>query len=108
MSAPRVDGGHRGVAGRLGRPLVGDEVVAINGREPMDVIEYTSSRRRRRAASPVRRAGEESRATCTSARRPESARDRGLLSVFDRIRTCDNHCAFCFIYNCQGMRKSST
>ena len=28
-------------------------------------------------------------------------------AVFDRIRTCDNHCAFCFIYQLpKGMRKS--
>ena len=28
-------------------------------------------------------------------------------AVFDRIRTCDNHCAFCFIYQLpKGMRRS--
>ena len=28
-------------------------------------------------------------------------------AVFDRIRTCDNHCSFCFIYQLpKGMRKS--
>ena len=28
-------------------------------------------------------------------------------AVFDRVRTCDNHCAFCFIYQLpKGMRKS--
>src|SRR4029453_16507024 len=28
-------------------------------------------------------------------------------AVFDRIRTCDNHCEFCFIYQLpKGMRKS--
>ena len=28
-------------------------------------------------------------------------------AVFDRVRTCDNHCAFCFIYQLpKGMRRS--
>ena len=28
-------------------------------------------------------------------------------AVFDRIRTCDNHCSFCFIYQLpKGMRRS--
>ena len=28
-------------------------------------------------------------------------------ALFDRVRTCDNHCAFCFIYQLpKGMRRS--
>jgi NifB/MoaA-like Fe-S oxidoreductase len=28
-------------------------------------------------------------------------------AVFDRVRTCDNHCEFCFIYQLpKGMRRS--
>ena len=35
------------------------------------------------------------------------ARDRGRLPVFDEVRTCDNHCEFCFIYQLPpGMRRS--
>ena len=58
----------------------------------------SSSGARRRAAGPVVRvdkaAGEPLGVEVSSA-------------VFDRVRTCDNHCAFCFIYQLpKGMRRS--
>ena len=39
--------------------------------------------------------------------RRDARASRSSSAVFDRIRTCDNHCAFCFIYQLpKGMRKS--
>jgi len=88
--------------------LVGDEVVAINGREPMDVIEYHQLTDDDELLLLVRRAGEEQpRPLHVSKEAGEPLGIEVSSAVFDRIRTCDNHCAFCFIYQLpKGMRKS--
>jgi len=87
---------------------VGDELLAVNGREPTDIIEYqqlidgeTVTLLLQREDRPLRHqvriskmAGEPLGLSIDSA-------------VFDRIRTCDNHCTFCFIYQLpKGMRRS--
>ncbi len=85
---------------------VGDELVSLNGVAPRDVLEY-----RRLVDEPL----------------VEIEVDRGGLqfsievdkvagaplgievdsAVFDQVRTCDNHCEFCFIYQLPpGMRSS--
>ncbi len=87
---------------------VGDELVSVNGRSPSDIIEYQQLVD-----------GAEVRLVVRSADRPLARRLRitkaegeplGLTidsAVFDRIRTCDNHCTFCFIYQLpKGMRRS--
>ena len=97
-----------GSAGRAGPACcAGDEVVAVNGVVPRDVIEWQFAadeaevelelrprRARARRSTIAKRAGEPLGAEVSSA-------------VFDRVRTCDNHCEFCFIYQLPpGMRRS--
>ena len=49
-----------------------------------------------------------SSSSCSSRRRAGAPLGLDLASaVFDRVRTCDNHCPFCFIYQLPpNMRKS--
>ena len=75
-----------------------------------------ASRRHRVAA--VDRRGRRRRSTCDRSglelelRRPQARRvsrsgAEVSSAVFDRVRTCDNHCEFCFIYQLpKGMRRS--
>ena len=106
MSAPRVVSVAAASAAERAGLLVDDEVLAIDGRVPRDVIEYrllvdmadpTLAIRRGRIELELavdKAAGEALGATVSSA-------------VFDRVRTCDNHCEFCFIYQLpKGMRRS--
>src|SRR6266508_3642415 len=70
--------------------LPGDELLSLNGEAVRDVIRYHLQADEPRVALEVRRGGVE-RAS----------------AVFDRVRTCDNHCPFCFIYQLpRGMRPS--
>lgn len=84
----------------------GDEVLSVNGIVPRDVIEWQLAaddaeiefELRRGVAqlevSVAKPAGEPLGADVSSA-------------VFDRVRTCDNHCEFCFIYQLpKGLRRS--
>ncbi len=85
---------------------IGDALVSINGEQPRDVIRYQ---------------------LLVDGADPELELDRGGLprtvmvdkgegqplgievqaAVFDQVRTCDNHCGFCFIYQLPpGMRRS--
>jgi putative radical SAM enzyme (TIGR03279 family) len=114
MSAPRVTTAPKVVAVTESSPAdlsglrPGDELLFLNGRSPRDVIEYSLLVdepeldlvvRRRGTADPFnvrvgKEAGEPLGAEISSA-------------VFDRVRTCDNHCEFCFIHQLpKGMRRS--
>src|ERR1700722_11976727 len=114
MSAPRVTTAPKVVAvsessaADLSGPRPGDEILLLNGRSPRDVIEYSLLVdeadldlvvRRRGIAEPfniqvAKEAGQPLGAEVASA-------------VFDRVRTCDNHCEFCFIHQLpKGMRRS--
>ncbi len=77
--------------------LVGDELVAVNGVVPTDVIEYQQLVDDDDPDLVVRRGGVEVEVTVGK----RAARPLGLrlnASIFDRVQTCDNHCEFCFIY----------
>ena len=114
MSAPRVTTAPKVVAvsessaAELSGLRPGDEILLLNGRSPRDVIEYSLLVdepdldlvvRRRGVDEPfavqvVKEAGQPLGAEVSSA-------------VFDRVRTCDNHCEFCFIHQLpKGMRRS--
>src|SRR5687768_17016931 len=84
----------------------GDEIVAVNGEDLRDVIAYQVQTDAAYVELDVRRGGLEQR-VCVD--KTESA-PLGLelaSAVFDRVRTCDNHCPFCFIYQLpKGMRRS--
>lgn len=87
---------------------VGDELVTINGKAPTDIIEYQQLIDGPRVTLVVRREGEELSRKVTIGKEEGQPLGLGIDSaVFDRIRTCDNHCTFCFIYQLpKGMRRS--
>ena len=85
---------------------VGDEILSIEGRVPRDVIEYQMLTDEADPEFEIRRAHEE----LTVETKKAAGEPLGLevsSAVFDRVRTCDNHCDFCFIYQLpKGMRRS--
>ncbi len=86
----------------------GDELITINGREPTDIIEYQQLIDGAVVTLVVRRPGEILSRKVTVTKGEGEPLGLGIDSaVFDRIRTCDNHCSFCFIYQLpKGMRRS--
>jgi putative radical SAM enzyme (TIGR03279 family) len=108
MSAPTVTSVTAASAAARAGLAVGDEILSLNGHEPRDVIDFQRLSDGADLSVLIRRAG---------APLPRLVRvDKGAgeplgievsSAVFDRIRTCDNHCAFCFIYQLpKGMRRS--
>lgn len=87
---------------------VGDELISVNGREPSDIIEYQQLIDGDRVTLVVQRPGEELSRKVTVTKGVGEPMGLSIDSaVFDRIRTCDNHCSFCFIYQLpKGMRRS--
>jgi putative radical SAM enzyme (TIGR03279 family) len=86
--------------------LAGDEVLALNGEVLRDVIRYQVQADEPRVEVELRRGGLERQVTVEKG----AGVPLGLeleSAVFDRVRTCDNHCPFCFIYQLpKGMRRS--
>ena len=75
----------------------GDELLAVNGRVPKDVIEYQMLVDEPELSLDVRRDGVVLELEVhKQAGAPLGAQVHSAL--FDRVRTCDNHCEFCFIY----------
>src|SRR5579872_4139898 len=108
MPAPKVTALVEGSPAAAAGFRVGDELVSLNGEQPKDVIEYQQLVDAPRLEVVVRRPGA---ALDRRIRvRKEAGQPLGLevsAAVFDRVRTCDNHCAFCFIYQLpKGMRRS--
>lgn len=87
---------------------VGDELVSVNGQTPTDIIEYQQLIDGARVTLVVRRTGGALSHKVTVTKVAGEPLGLGIDSaVFDRIRTCDNHCTFCFIYQLpKGMRRS--
>jgi putative radical SAM enzyme (TIGR03279 family) len=84
----------------------GDEVLRLNGRVPRDVIEWRFLTDEADLELEVRRGGLEL-VIEVEKRAGEPLGVEVHSAVFDRVQTCDNHCAFCFIYQLpQGMRRS--
>ncbi len=86
--------------------LPGDEVLSLNGEAVRDVIRYQLQADEPMLELELRRGGMEQ---LVMIEKPAgSALGVELDSaVFDQVRTCDNHCPFCFIYQLpEGMRRS--
>jgi putative radical SAM enzyme (TIGR03279 family) len=108
MPAPRVTAVAEASPAQRAGFLVGDELVSFNGEQPRDVIEYQQLVDAGELDVMIRRRGAELPRLVRV--RKDDGEPLGLevsAAVFDRVRTCDNHCAFCFIYQLpKGMRRS--
>ena len=106
MSLPTVVAVAPGSPAEAAGLAVGDVVAAINGLVPRDVIEWRFAADEAEVVLDVQRGGLE--LTLTVAKRAGEPLGAEVSSaVFDRVRTCDNHCEFCFIYQLpKGMRTS--
>jgi putative radical SAM enzyme (TIGR03279 family) len=86
----------------------GDELLTLNGRTPRDIIEYHLLADEPDLGVVLRRRGRDAPLEVTVAK--EAGEPLGVeiaSAVFDRVRTCDNHCEFCFIHQLPpGMRRS--
>ncbi|TFH17636.1 MAG: DUF512 domain-containing protein, partial [Acidimicrobiales bacterium] len=84
----------------------GDEIIRVNGDVPRDIIEWQMATDEADVELDVQRGGLD---LAFSIEKREGA-PLGVdvsSAVFDRVRTCDNHCEFCFIYQLpKGMRRS--
>jgi putative radical SAM enzyme (TIGR03279 family) len=84
----------------------GDVVRAINGVAPRDIIEWRLLADEAEVDLDIDRGGMDV-TIVVSKRAGETLGAEVSSALFDRVRTCDNHCAFCFIYQLPpGMRKS--
>lgn len=86
--------------------LPGDEIRRVNGRIPRDIIEWQLAIDEPHIDLAVARQGLEFDVEIER----DPGRSLGIevhSAVFDRVRTCDNHCEFCFIHQLpKGMRRS--
>jgi len=86
--------------------LPGDEIRSMNGQVPRDVIEYQLIADEPIVDLDVSRGGLDLALSVDKAA-GEPLGAEIASAVFDQVRTCDNHCEFCFIYQLpKGMRKS--
>jgi putative radical SAM enzyme (TIGR03279 family) len=106
MSLPRVVAVAPGSPAARAGFQTGDQIVAMDGQLPRDVIEYQMLADQAELEFDLRRGGLELSVVV--------ARDGGEplgievdAALFDRVRTCDNHCEFCFIHQLpKGLRRS--
>jgi putative radical SAM enzyme (TIGR03279 family) len=86
----------------------GDQLLLLNGRAPRDVIEYSLLVDEPELELLVRRPQQDEAFTIQVTK--EAGEPLGIevsSALFDRVRTCDNHCEFCFIHQLpKGMRRS--
>ncbi|MGH9287838.1 MAG: PDZ domain-containing protein, partial [Acidimicrobiales bacterium] len=106
MSAPRVVAVAPGSpAARVGL-VEGDEILSINGEVPRDLLEWRQLVDDAALAVEVRRGGLETLVEVDK-RAGEPLGVEVHSALFDKVRTCDNHCEFCFIYQLPpGLRRS--
>ncbi|MGH9226069.1 MAG: DUF512 domain-containing protein [Acidimicrobiales bacterium] len=84
----------------------GDEIVSIDGRQPRDVIEWQLLVDEPDLDLEVRRGGLDIGVPVPKAAGQSLGADVSS-PLFDQVRTCDNHCEFCFIYQLPpGLRSS--
>jgi putative radical SAM enzyme (TIGR03279 family) len=106
VSAPRVVAVAPGSpAARVGL-VEGDEILSINGDVPRDLLEWRQLVDDAALAVEVRRGGLETLVEVDK-RAGEPLGVEVHSALFDKVRTCDNHCEFCFIYQLPpGLRRS--
>ena len=86
----------------------GDELIELNGEHPRDIIRYHLLVDEPEVAVRI---GRKSEALELDVHK-QAGEPLGVevdSALFDQVRTCDNHCEFCFIYQLpQGLRRAST
>src|SRR6266508_7037496 len=106
MSAPRVVAVAPGSPAARAGIAEGDEIVAVNGEVPRDLIEWRVLVDEPHVALEVTRGGLDTMLEVDQ-RAGEPLGVEVHSALFDRVRTCDNHCEFCFIYQLPpGLRRS--
>jgi len=106
MSSPRIVAVAPGSPAARAGLQVGDEIRSLNGQVPRDVIQWRWLVDGTEVEIDIDRGG--------ISLTVEVAKGEGEplgaevhSSVFDQVRTCDNHCEFCFIYQLPpGLRRS--
>ncbi len=106
MSLPRIVALAPGSAAERAGLHPGDEIVSLGGQVPRDVIEWQLLADEADLELEVRRGGlDRSVVVAKGAGEPLGAEVHSAL--FDQVRTCDNHCEFCFIHQLPpGLRAS--
>jgi putative radical SAM enzyme (TIGR03279 family) len=106
MSLPRVVAVAPGSPAQRAGLEPGDEVVTLNGHQPRDVIQWQLLADEADLDLEVRRGGLDlDLSVAKGAGEPLGAEVHSAL--FDQVRTCDNHCEFCFIFQLPpGLRQS--
>ena len=91
---------------QLAGVLPGDEIRSINGVVPTDVIQYQMLVEEPEVSLVIDRSGLELEIEISKL----AGDPLGIevaSAIFDQVRTCDNHCEFCFIYQLpKGLRKT--
>jgi putative radical SAM enzyme (TIGR03279 family) len=106
MSAPVVVAVAPGSPAATVGLLPGDEIAAVNGQVPRDIIEWRLWTDDADIELAVLRGGLHLD-VAVGKRAGEPLGVEVSSPVFDRVRTCDNHCEFCFVYQLpKGMRRS--
>src|SRR5579862_7156001 len=106
MSFPQVVAVAPGSPAEAAGVLVGDEIRSMNGAMPRDVIEYQVVADEAALLLELNRGGL-SVDVAVDKFEGEPLGIEVSSPLFDRVRTCDNHCSFCFIYQLpKGLRKS--
>ena len=106
VSAPRVDVVTAGSPADRAGLRAGDSILRVDGRVPRDVIEWRLWTDEADPTLEIDRGGIELELVVAK-RAGDLVGAEVSSAVFDRVRTCDNHCSFCFIHQLpKGMRRS--
>jgi putative radical SAM enzyme (TIGR03279 family) len=106
MAFPQVEGVVPASPAEVAGIRAGDEIRALNGARLRDVIDYHVLADDAVVTVEVGRDGTTFEAVVTK----HAGEPLGIsvgTAIFDRVTTCDNHCAFCFIHQLpRGLRHS--
>ncbi len=106
MSLPLVISVMAGSPAEQAGVEAGDQIVTIDGQVPRDVIAYQNLVDDADVMLEIRR-GNRTLEIEVPKRAGEPLGAQVDAAIFDAVRTCDNHCEFCFIYQLpKGLRKS--